>query len=82
MSDDFKIPFQRINHITIAVPKDEEAKARAFYEGVLGLEEKPQDNGLQGHYKLVWYKFLDVILHLDFTPPFPVPRKIIMLPSK
>jgi 4-hydroxyphenylpyruvate dioxygenase-like putative hemolysin len=36
-----KLKAKRINHITVAVPAGEHAKARDFYGGVLGLEEVP-----------------------------------------
>ena len=75
MSDEFKIVFKRINHVTVAVPAGEEAKVRAFYGGILGLEEAPQDKSLQGHYTLIWYKLLDILLHLDFSPPWVTPAE-------
>ena len=75
MSEEFKIVFKRINHVTVAVPAGEEAKVRAFYGGVLGLEEVPQDKSLQGHYMLIWYKLLDILLHLDFSPPWVTPAE-------
>jgi catechol 2,3-dioxygenase-like lactoylglutathione lyase family enzyme len=33
------IHYQRLNHVTVAVPAGEHEKARAFYGGVLGLAE-------------------------------------------
>ena len=75
MNDEFKISFKRINHVTVAVPAGEEVKVRAFYGGVLGLKEVPQDKSLQGHYTLIWYQLLDILLHLDFSPPWVTPAE-------
>ena len=73
LQDGFKISFRRINHVTVAVPAREQEKVRAFYGGLLGLKELPQNNSLQGHYTLIWYDLLDIQLHLDFSPPWVTP---------
>jgi catechol 2,3-dioxygenase-like lactoylglutathione lyase family enzyme len=65
----------RVNHITLAVPAGEHDKVRAFYGGVLGLEEIPRPEALNAVYDLIWYKFLDILLHLDFTPPWVTPAE-------
>jgi catechol 2,3-dioxygenase-like lactoylglutathione lyase family enzyme len=70
MPDPHPISFRRLNHVTLAVPAGEEEKVRAFYGGVLGLREEPQPESLKGHYQLIWYHLLDILLHLDFTPPW------------
>jgi catechol 2,3-dioxygenase-like lactoylglutathione lyase family enzyme len=75
MPENFKIQFRRINHVTVAVRAGEEEKVRAFYGGVLGLKEVPQDKALVGRYKLIWYELLDILLHLDFTPPWVTPAE-------
>ncbi len=75
MPDDFKISFRRLNHVTVAVPVGEEARVRAFYGGVLGLEELPRNQALAGHYTLIWYQLLDIQLHLDFSPPWVTPAE-------
>ena len=36
----------RLDHIQLAMPKGEEAKARAFYEGLLGIPEVPKPQNL------------------------------------
>jgi catechol 2,3-dioxygenase-like lactoylglutathione lyase family enzyme len=66
---------RRLNHVTIAVPAGEHDKVRAFYGGVLGLEEIPRPDALNKVYDLIWYKFLDILLHLDFTPPWVRPTE-------
>src|ERR1700756_4473993 len=70
-----KINAQRFNHITIAVPAGEHDKVRKFYGGILGLEEIPRPAALNAVYDLIWYKFLDILLHLDFTPPWVKPAE-------
>jgi len=66
---------RRINHVTIAVPAGEHEKVRAFYGDVLGLEEIPRPAELNAVYDLIWYKFLDILFHLDFTPPWYSPAE-------
>jgi catechol 2,3-dioxygenase-like lactoylglutathione lyase family enzyme len=63
----------RINHVTLAVPAGRHAEVRAFYGGVLGLEEIPRPDALNKVYDLIWYKFLDILLHL--TPPWVTPAE-------
>ena len=50
-----KIQFERLNHIQICIPFGEEAKARAFYCDILGLEEieKPDILKANGGFWLV-----------------------------
>ena len=66
---------RRINHITVAVPAGEHARVREFYGGVLGLEEIPRPPELNAVYDLMWFKLLDILLHLDFTPPWTLPAE-------
>jgi catechol 2,3-dioxygenase-like lactoylglutathione lyase family enzyme len=70
-----KIKARRLNHITVAVPAGEHDQVRAFYIGVLGLEEIPRPAALNAVYDLMWFKFLDILLHLDFTPPWVTPAE-------
>ncbi len=70
-----KIQARRLNHITVAVPAGEHERVRAFYSDVLGLEEIPRPDALNKIYDLIWYKFLDILLHLDFTPPWVTPAE-------
>ena len=65
-----KIKVSRINHITIAAPAGEHDKVRAFYGDLLGLEEVPHSSSLTSTYDLIWFKFLDILIHIDFTPPW------------
>lgn len=70
-----KFQARRLNHITVAVPAGEHDKVREFYGEVLGLEEIPRPATLNRAYDLIWFKFLDIVLHLDFTPPWVRPAE-------
>ena len=65
---------KRINHVTVAVPAGEHTRVRAFYGDILGLEEIPRPAELNAVYDLMWFKLLDILLHIDFTPPWHQPR--------
>ena len=70
-----KVNAKRINHVTIAVPAGEHDKVRAFYGDLLGWEEIPRPDALNAVYDLMWFRFLDILLHLDFTPPWVQPSE-------
>jgi catechol 2,3-dioxygenase-like lactoylglutathione lyase family enzyme len=70
-----KIEYRRLNHITIAVPAGEHDKVRAFYGGVLGLKEVERPDALNKVYDLIWYEWMDILLHLEFTPPWTRPAQ-------
>jgi catechol 2,3-dioxygenase-like lactoylglutathione lyase family enzyme len=65
------IPFHRIDHIQLAMPADEEVKARAFYGDLLGMTElpKPPELAKRGG---CWFSSGEVQIHLgveeDFRP--------------
>jgi catechol 2,3-dioxygenase-like lactoylglutathione lyase family enzyme len=69
------IDYRRINHLTIAVPAGEHQKVRAFYGGVLGLKEVERPEALNKVYDLIWYEWMEILLHLDFTPPWTKPAE-------
>src|SRR5262245_27381263 len=60
-----------IDHVQLAMPPGEEDKARAFYQGVLGIAEttKPPHLARRGG---VWFEHGDLKIHLgvenDFRP--------------
>ena len=64
------IEYRRINHVTVNVPAGEHDKVRGFYGGVLGLKEIPFPKTLGSTYDLMWFEWCDILLHVDFTPPF------------
>jgi catechol 2,3-dioxygenase-like lactoylglutathione lyase family enzyme len=65
-----KIEYRRVNHVTVAVPAGEHEKVKAFYGGMLGLQEVTPPGAVDGAYDILWFQWLDVLLHIDFTPPW------------
>jgi len=63
-----------IDHIQIAMPPGEEAKARAFYASILGFTEilKPPELAKRGG---VWFESGTTQLHLGVEPDFRPARK-------
>lgn len=64
------IVFTRLNHITINVPPGEHEKVRWFYGKVLGLKEVPYPKVLEDYLDLIWFEFLDFLIHIDLSNPF------------
>lgn len=62
------------DHIQLAMPAGEEARARAFYGGLLGLTEipKPPELASRGG---VWFQTAGVSLHLGVETDFRPARK-------
>jgi catechol 2,3-dioxygenase-like lactoylglutathione lyase family enzyme len=64
-------PLRSIDHIQLAMPRDGEAQARAFYAGVLGMSELAKPPGLRERGG-VWFRSGTVFVHLgvagDFQP--------------
>lgn len=69
------IAYRRINHVTLAVPAGEHAKVREFYGQVLGLQEVRRPEALGALYDIIWSELLDILLHIDFTPPWTKPAE-------
>jgi catechol 2,3-dioxygenase-like lactoylglutathione lyase family enzyme len=63
-----------IEHVQLAMPSGEEAKARAFYEGVLGLTEKlkPPNLAARGG---AWFERDDVRVHVGVDKDFRAATK-------
>jgi catechol 2,3-dioxygenase-like lactoylglutathione lyase family enzyme len=70
-----KIEYRRINHVTVAVPAGEHEKVRGFYGGLLGLKEVQRADVLNKVYDLIWYEWMDILLHIDFSPPWAKPAE-------
>lgn len=64
------IKFNRVNHITIGAPAEEEEKIRWFYEDVMGFKEMDHPGALDSQYKVIWFDRPNIRLHVDMTPPF------------
>jgi catechol 2,3-dioxygenase-like lactoylglutathione lyase family enzyme len=63
-----------LDHLQIAMPRGEEAAARAFYAGVLGLEEVPKPAALTGRGGC-WFAGSGISLHLGVEDGFRPARK-------
>jgi tRNA (cmo5U34)-methyltransferase len=64
----------RIDHVQLAMPKGEEAAARRFYTGLLGMPEveKPSDLAVRGG---CWFEMGTLKIHLGVDPEFRPARK-------
>ena len=63
-----------LDHVQVAIPKDGEDEARAFYAGVLGLEEIPKPEPIRARGG-VWFRVGEQELHLGVEEPFAPARK-------
>ena len=58
-----------LDHVQLAMPRGGEEAARAFYAGVLGLEERPKPPHLAVRGGC-WFAGAEVELHLGVEEPF------------
>lgn len=67
-------PFSTIDHVQLAMPPGEEARARAFYSGLLGMMEvaKPSELAKRGG---CWFACGPVQLHLGVENEFRPAKK-------
>lgn len=71
----------RLNHLALMAEPGGHQKARDFYIGILDMEEIPLPKELQSEYDLLWFRFLDVMIHLSFSDdyiPVPVGRHVCL----
>jgi catechol 2,3-dioxygenase-like lactoylglutathione lyase family enzyme len=66
-------PFVTFDHVQLAMPAGEEAAARAFYAGVLGMRELEKPEALRARGG-AWFASGPVQVHLGVEAPF-VPAK-------
>ena len=66
--------FSGIDHAQVAAPTGCEAAARAFYGGLLGLEELPKPEELRGRGGC-WFRVGAQELHVGVEEPFTPARK-------
>jgi len=59
-----------LDHVQLAMPAGQEAVARAFYSGVLGLTEDPKPPNLAARGG-AWFRSGALRLHLGVDPDFP-----------
>lgn len=62
-----------LDHVQLAMPAGREDDARAFYTGILGLEEEPKPEALAARGG-AWFRSGGVSIHLGIDPNF-VPAK-------
>ena len=65
---------QSIDHVQVAMPAGEEAKARTFYEQLLGLPEQPKPPELAKRGGC-WFENGPVKVHCGVETPFTPARK-------
>lgn len=65
---------QSLDHVQVAMPPGEEAAARAFYTGILGLEEIPKPDSLAARGG-AWFRGGSMELHLGVEQDFRPARK-------
>ncbi len=63
MNQKINIAFKRLNHIQICIPENKEVEAKAFYCGLLGLQEIEKPSSLQKNGGF-WLKIADIELHI------------------
>lgn len=63
------MPIVRIDHVQLAMPRGGEARARAFYAGLLEVPEVPKPPALAERGG-VWFQRGDVRIHLGVDPEF------------
>jgi catechol 2,3-dioxygenase-like lactoylglutathione lyase family enzyme len=68
------MPIIALDHVQLAMPAGEEASARRFYSGVLGLEEIPKPASLAGRGG-AWFRAGNVEVHLGVEADFRPARK-------
>ena len=63
-----------IDHVQVAAPPGCEPEARAFYGGVLGMEELPKPESIRGRGGC-WFRAGGQELHVGVEDPFVAARK-------
>ena len=63
-----------LDHVQVAIPAGAQPEGRAFYAGVLGLEEIARPAPLQAS-GAVWFRVGSAQLHLGIQPDFHPARK-------
>jgi catechol 2,3-dioxygenase-like lactoylglutathione lyase family enzyme len=63
-----------IDHVQIAIPRGGEDEARAFYGGLIGMEELPKPDALRGRGGC-WFRAGEQELHLGVEEPFVPARR-------
>ena len=71
----------RLNHIALMAKPGGHQLAREFYVDILEMQEIMLPNELLKDFDLMWFSFLNMMIHLSFAPDFvasPVGRHICL----
>src|SRR5690606_22267690 len=68
------MPLRSIHHVQLVMPPSMEEEARAFYAGLLGMDEAPKPENLQARGGC-WFESGSVQVHLGVDPDFRPGRK-------
>jgi catechol 2,3-dioxygenase-like lactoylglutathione lyase family enzyme len=68
------VTLEAIDHVQVAMPAGEEAKARAFYAALLGLPERPKPSELAKRGGC-WFESDRVKVHCGVETPFAPAKK-------
>lgn len=68
------MPVRRIDHVQLAMPPGGEVRARAFFEGLLGIPEVPKPERLASRGGC-WFESGDLRVHLGVEEGFRPARK-------
>jgi catechol 2,3-dioxygenase-like lactoylglutathione lyase family enzyme len=63
-----------IDHVQLAMPRGREAEARAFYEGLLGIPERPKPEALAKRGGC-WFERGELKVHLGVDSSFVAAKK-------
>jgi catechol 2,3-dioxygenase-like lactoylglutathione lyase family enzyme len=74
MVDPWPVTILGIDHVQVAAPSGCEAEARAFYSGLLGLEELPKPGVLSSRGGC-WFRAGSHELHVGVEEPFAPARR-------
>jgi len=74
MVDRWPVTILGIDHVQVAAPRGCEAEARAFYSGLLGLDELPKPEALRDRGGC-WFRAGTHELHIGVEEPFAPARK-------
>jgi catechol 2,3-dioxygenase-like lactoylglutathione lyase family enzyme len=74
MVDRAPVTIVGIDHVQVAAPRGCETEARAFYGGLLGLEEVPKPETLRARGGC-WFRAGSAELHVGVEEPFAPARK-------
>ena len=70
------IVYRRINHVTLAVPAGRAREGdEHFTVACLAFTEVKRPEALGVVYDIIWFQWLDILIHIDFTPPWTKPAE-------